>query len=695
MNKHLHGLIGALIVAVGLSAVFAGILHADEEWTPLGGPELPGGRVYEIHIIPNSERVYALVGPPDQLRLFRSEDGGESWSQKAKGLGSVEPFTRRNDSFLAVDPAQPDLVYVAASEGIQRSTDGGGTWEQVYDVGGWVVAPRPNQVYVVGRRSAQSNDGCAENWVFARSPDAGDTWEEIALPCIQQIISMAVSPHDSDLIVVGSADSGPEHRAFVRSENGGRTWEVVTATLFTASSLAFDPQSAGVVYTSDNRRVWISQDNGATWTPCPWVPPFASGNFFDMAVTQEGFLYVAALAYEWTSVSAFGPTYTGIWRSEDHCQSWWASLQHLPPETASTLVAHPAEPRRLYLGWQGAGIWRSDNRGAVWSESNAGIRTLAGVDRVERAGDGNTLYAVTGLYDETRAGLARSSDGGSTWALDFPDHYLRDIAVAPEDAFVWVVNNNGELYSGQGEGAERTWTHLQSLDFDVTSVAISPQDASVRLIGGQVQVAPYKYQARIALWPLTEAEPARNVSLRASAIPTDVTHIYHVAIHPQNPDIMAAVGLQGGMDVALLSRDRGVTWEKFFVEGVDGPTCRPSRIIFNHDRVYMLCFSDVLVSPIYQKGWQLLNFKSGRIYALEFLDDGAPIAATEIGVKLWNRTAWTSIGLDGQQVRGLTRVQQDGQEWLLAGTTQGIWRRPLPAAPPYWIWLPLVGVSPP
>jgi photosystem II stability/assembly factor-like uncharacterized protein len=64
-------------------------------------------------------------GPPGSHgRLYRSRDNGATW-QDAKLPGEVESSCY----FLAVNAADPNLVFAAATLGqLYRSTDGGETW---------------------------------------------------------------------------------------------------------------------------------------------------------------------------------------------------------------------------------------------------------------------------------------------------------------------------------------------------------------------------------------------------------------------------------------------------------------------------------------------------------------------------------------------------------------------------------------
>ncbi|MFA7488791.1 MAG: hypothetical protein WCY72_12035, partial [Lysobacteraceae bacterium] len=64
-------------------------------------------------------------------RIFRSDDGGASWTERSVGV------VGQDVRHLLVDPVNPDIVYaagaggLAAGSGVYRSEDGGLTWDSI------------------------------------------------------------------------------------------------------------------------------------------------------------------------------------------------------------------------------------------------------------------------------------------------------------------------------------------------------------------------------------------------------------------------------------------------------------------------------------------------------------------------------------------------------------------------------------
>ena len=93
---------------------------------------LPGetGTVTAIAIDPDaSATVYAALTssrPNDLKGIFRSEDGGETWSSFSFGIPGDAEVTS-----LALDPHTPSTLYAGTSSGIYRTRDAGGIWTTV------------------------------------------------------------------------------------------------------------------------------------------------------------------------------------------------------------------------------------------------------------------------------------------------------------------------------------------------------------------------------------------------------------------------------------------------------------------------------------------------------------------------------------------------------------------------------------
>ena len=219
----------------------------------------------DIAIAPSSPNIiYAGTGEEDSRNsispgggLYKSTDAGLTW--KLMGLEATQQIGR-----IVVDPADPNVVYVAAlghewnsnpERGLYKSIDGGATWQLskfVSDKAGFVdLAMDPKD----------HNTLYASSWERLRGPyflksggpgsglwkttDAGATWREIkggGFPATMKgRIGIAVSPSDPQVVYTWvEADTLPHALAkgekpdttrqqktnsgIYRSSDGGATW---------------------------------------------------------------------------------------------------------------------------------------------------------------------------------------------------------------------------------------------------------------------------------------------------------------------------------------------------------------------------------------------------------------------------------------------------------------------------------------
>lgn len=145
---------------------------------------------------------HAPAGPT----FYRSDDGGATWT----GLGTVSVSEPHG---LAVDPQDQDRVLAAGSDGVQRSLDGGTTWQKLSaDAASLVrVDPRvPSTVYMAtGGAGVVINPQPAVPQVSV-SDDGGVTWNPLAhgLPPNLGVLDLAFDAANHSLLYAATAGGG-------------------------------------------------------------------------------------------------------------------------------------------------------------------------------------------------------------------------------------------------------------------------------------------------------------------------------------------------------------------------------------------------------------------------------------------------------------------------------------------------------
>src|SRR5437867_2449529 len=240
---------------------------------------------------------------------YKSTDGGKTWAHI--GLTETQVIAK-----IRIDPANPDLVYVAAfghhaapnpDRGVYRSKDGGKTWDRILfrdnrtGANELVIDPIDPRVLYVAlweayRNSWEMSSGGPGSGMF-KSTDGGDHWTDISrnpgLPrAMLGKMGLTVSGADSNRLY---AQIEAEDGGFFSSDDAGGTWKRVTdrrdlrqrAIYYTR--VYADPKVKDTVYVL-NVGFNKSTDGGKTWTTVRpphgdnhdmWIAPNDSGRMIE------------------------------------------------------------------------------------------------------------------------------------------------------------------------------------------------------------------------------------------------------------------------------------------------------------------------------------------------------------------------------------------------------------------------------
>jgi len=285
-----------------------------ETWTELKGHGLPTGTLGRIDVsvsAANPRRIFAMVEAKDG-GLYRSDDGGDSWK-----LVNDDGRIRQRAWYFSktyADPRSPDTVYVL-NTGMLRSTDGGKSFNLVSATHGdhhalWIDPTDP-------KRLINANDGGA-----SISLDGGDTWSSQDNQPTAQFYHVAVDnrfPYwlygaqqdNSNLAVASFADEGVI---------GPRSWYVAGGG--ESGFVVPDPRDPEIIYSDAENQ--IGRFNHRTQqTQDISVYPVDNSGHPASELTHR---------FNWTSPLMLSPhdpdvlyaAAEAVFRSNDHGMSWTA-----------------------------------------------------------------------------------------------------------------------------------------------------------------------------------------------------------------------------------------------------------------------------------------------------------------------------------------------------------------------------------
>jgi hypothetical protein len=248
------------------------------------------------HLVPAADDPDTLLAGAEDAALFRSTDGGESWSELAglrthpsaatwaPGAGGLCLHT------ILPHPDDPDRMLAAISAaGVLATDDGGATWRASNQGlrSGFLPDPETEIGHCVHKLARHPDRPevvfMQKHWDVMRSDDGGTSWREISGDLPSDFgFPIAVHAHEPDTVYVVPITSDEEHyppegrlRVY-RSRTGGDEWEPLTEGLpqsdcyvnVLRDAMAVDGlDPCGVYVGTTGGQVYASADAGDRWEP--------------------------------------------------------------------------------------------------------------------------------------------------------------------------------------------------------------------------------------------------------------------------------------------------------------------------------------------------------------------------------------------------------------------------------------------
>lgn len=408
---------------------------AGETWTEIAGGITTG--------ILDLERTGSttVVGVSPGGDIWRSTDGGFSWSWVLDGLGDLPTSwsVSFHDSLHGLVVGQGGLIF--------SSTDGGVTWAMLNN--GMGV-----QIYDLQMYSNNFGIAACNNGYVLRTTNGGNHWDVQKLEVTGQIFGRDESLRGVSIVDTGFAVvAGPGGTVF-RTMNGGITWQSIGYPLlpndFWIEDVKFVDRTTGWLVGLDQdlgheKTIYKTTDGGSTW-----VQAISAGGYMysvDFTDTQHGMVTTAGGSYV---------------RTTDGGATW--VQQVYPPyftQPNGVRVRFIDQNNGWVVGWDGF-VARTMDDGNSWTIVNIGttqdhLFNVSVVSPSEVWAVGRENLSFDGLvYHTTNAGV--------TWSREVVTHYLPDLPYsisAFPSGDVWLGGFDGRIFKKDAvtkvqEDAEKT-----------------------------------------------------------------------------------------------------------------------------------------------------------------------------------------------------------------------------------------------
>jgi photosystem II stability/assembly factor-like uncharacterized protein len=426
------------------------------------------GRVEVAYAPSSSATVYASVQNSSTGAVYRSTNGGASWSLRSSS-GHLQNSQGWYDNTIWVSPVDSNFVVVGGID-LFRSTNGGTSFTQISAWFRWPNSPHADQHAIVGHPSFDGssnltvfvgNDGGvwkSTNISTATSSSSSNTWSSISTGIVTTQFYGGAASASGTLFNGGTQDNGS------LSASNTTTW-----TQFFGGDggyAAIDQTDANYVYGEYvYASVHRSSDGGTNSDGyiCSGIEDADSGscggtgeaNFISPFIldpnSQSRMLVGANRLWISDNVKASTPT----WRSAKAASS--TSSNYI-----SAIAVASGNSSVIWVGHNNGEVYKTTNGTATsptWTSVTIGVSRQVMRILID-ASDSNTVYVSFGGYSS--GNLRKTTDGGTTWtniSTGLPEAPIRGIARHPSTASWIYVGTEVGVYSSEDGGSSWSTTN--------------------------------------------------------------------------------------------------------------------------------------------------------------------------------------------------------------------------------------------
>ncbi len=487
------------------------------------GPSRDGIPIYCLTIDPNNPDI-VWAGTQSMRGIFKSVDGGETWTKKDRGIEEWDEITFRN---FGICPGDSRIVFAGveittgilgkefdkAKGKIYKTEDGGENWRCVWEGGSLVRfvlfdPTNPDILYAstgIFDRDAYNGTGLG----VLKSTDGGNSWRQINNGLHNLFVGfLEMHPDDPKTLFAAAGNNTYRSKSGVyKTTNGGKSWvQILKTEAFpgepeTCTVVTISPSNPQVIYAGGESAFYRSDDGGKTWKKLRreaewcWGPPGVRAGFPISAVVDPD-----------DPMTVFVNNYGGgVFKSIDGGKNWIDCSAGYTGADLHDIAVSAKDPNVVFTIGR-SGPFRSLNGGQKWF--GLAFSPAAFPEWNAISVNPQNLRELL-ISDEFRGSLLRTTDGGNTWKLVFK-HPLAQDGVMNRHGFkaiAYAPSNPNVIYAGMRKGRRtiesnfyvgpsfgiyksvnggKTWKDmnkgLEKYDKNINDIAVHPHNPDIAYV---------------------------------------------------------------------------------------------------------------------------------------------------------------------------------------------------------------------